>query len=282
MSAARIRAIKPDFFVEEDLAEVSALARLLFIGLWTIADRAGRLEDRPRRIKAQLLPYDDVNVDELLDELASHAERFIIRYVVDGQPLIQVRSFGKHQRPNVREPDSTISPPNNSDTDAHVRARASTLGREGKGREGNGEGSTAGEPSDPAPSPSHDQADDEVERVPQPRPEDGVVEVIVRGGKHSTAWVRSEWLDQLRGEYPSVDPLEVAKTLARKVRTKAYSPPPTERGLRKTLASWCETEHRGGQSRSPPRATQQEFTELDLQYFQDNPDRDPRRQQEAR
>ena len=48
---ARARNIKPGFFKNEFLAEMPCEVRLLFIGLWTLADREGRLEDRPKRIK---------------------------------------------------------------------------------------------------------------------------------------------------------------------------------------------------------------------------------------
>lgn len=106
---ARVRVIKPGFFLNDALAECNPLARLLFAGLWCIADREGRLEDRPRRIKAELLPYDDCNVDELLDQLHKHG--FIIRYEVDGEQYIQIVNFLRHQNPHYKEPDSTIPPP---------------------------------------------------------------------------------------------------------------------------------------------------------------------------
>ena len=60
---ARARNIKPSFFTNDVLAEIDPLGRLLFIALWTMADREGRLEDRPKRIKAEALPYDDANAD---------------------------------------------------------------------------------------------------------------------------------------------------------------------------------------------------------------------------
>jgi hypothetical protein len=47
----RTRQIKPGFFKNDELAELPIEARLLFAGLWTIADREGRLEDRPKKIK---------------------------------------------------------------------------------------------------------------------------------------------------------------------------------------------------------------------------------------
>lgn len=93
---ARIRTIKPDFFMHEGIAELPVFARLLFIGLFTQADRRGRMEDRPRRLKAALLPYDDVDINELLDVL--HDGGFIVRYQVDDLRLIQVAKFEKHQR----------------------------------------------------------------------------------------------------------------------------------------------------------------------------------------
>ena len=49
----RARNVKPGFFKNELLAECEPLARILFEGLWCEADREGRLEDRPRRLKAE-------------------------------------------------------------------------------------------------------------------------------------------------------------------------------------------------------------------------------------
>ena len=106
---ARARNIKPRFFMNEDLAECEPLARLLFAGLWCIADREGRLEDRPKRIKIETLPYDDCDVDELLNELQEHG--FILRYEASGNNYIQIVNFKKHQNPHIKESKSTIPPP---------------------------------------------------------------------------------------------------------------------------------------------------------------------------
>lgn len=106
---ARARTLKPGFFLNELLAELHPLARLLFAGLWTLADREGRLEDRPKRIKAAILPYDDCDVDAFLQQL--HDRGFILRYEVAGERYIQVVNFRKHQTPHVREPASTIPAP---------------------------------------------------------------------------------------------------------------------------------------------------------------------------
>lgn len=106
---SRSRNIKPGFFKNEDLAECSPWARLCFAGLWTIADREGRLEDRPKRIKGDLFAFDSVEVDPLLDELQKYD--FILRYQVDGRRFIQILEFSKHQNPHHKEAQSVIPSP---------------------------------------------------------------------------------------------------------------------------------------------------------------------------
>lgn len=103
---SRARNIKPGVMENERLAECSPYARLLFVYMWMIADRAGRMEDRPKRIKALTLPYDNVDAEPLLQEL--HEAKFINRYEVDGERYIQIVNFEKHQTPHVKEKASTI------------------------------------------------------------------------------------------------------------------------------------------------------------------------------
>lgn len=106
---ARARNIKPGFFANENLAECDPLARIMFAGLWCLADREGRLEDRPKRIRAELLPYDACDADDLLGQLQEHG--FVLRYELGGQRYIQVLNFCKHQNPHVKEAKSTIPAP---------------------------------------------------------------------------------------------------------------------------------------------------------------------------
>ncbi len=110
---ARARNIKPSFFRNPDLAELDSVTRLLFIGLWTIADREGRLEDRPRYIKFELLPSDQFDIDGALDALQSRG--FILRYTHGARRFIQVLNFVKHQNPHVKEAPSTIPAPGEHD-----------------------------------------------------------------------------------------------------------------------------------------------------------------------
>ena len=112
---SRTRMLKPDTFLDEDLARVSHAARWLFAALWTLADREGRLEDRPQRIRAQAFPYEPaVDIEGLLSELAKAKENggtFLTRYESGGIKVIQLTNFKKHQKPHIREAASILPKP---------------------------------------------------------------------------------------------------------------------------------------------------------------------------
>lgn len=103
---ARARNIKPGFYKNYKLADLGSHAQLLFAGLWGLADREGRLEDKPRLIKAEIFPYYDCDVNGELTKL--EREGFVTRYVVDGLAVIQVLNFKKHQSPHHTEKASTL------------------------------------------------------------------------------------------------------------------------------------------------------------------------------
>lgn len=105
----RARNLKPGFFRNADLAELPVEARLLFAGLWTLADRVGLLADRPRQIKMEIYPADDFDVDALLQQL--HDAGFIQRYRVGGVGYIRVLNFTRHQNPHHSEKASGIPLP---------------------------------------------------------------------------------------------------------------------------------------------------------------------------
>ncbi len=103
---ARSRNIKPGFFTNEDLVELDFATRLLFAGLWTVADRDGRLQDRPKKIKIDVFPADNLDIDAMLSAL--HNGKFIVRYEVDGGKFIQISNWTKHQNPHHTEKASEI------------------------------------------------------------------------------------------------------------------------------------------------------------------------------
>ena len=78
----RARNLKPGLFKNEELGTADPLYTLIFEGLWTLADREGRLEDRPLRIHAEINPYRTaLGTEQALDWLVVH--RFISRYRVE-------------------------------------------------------------------------------------------------------------------------------------------------------------------------------------------------------
>lgn len=130
----RIRTIKPDFFKHEGLFDAEAESglhiRLAYIGLWCVADREGRFKWRPRELKSNIMPHDNIDFSKILETLLT--KRFIEKYEVDGEFYGAIKSWKSHQRINLREAPSSIPPPC---TEMHVHARGEGKGKEGKGKE---------------------------------------------------------------------------------------------------------------------------------------------------
>ena len=112
---SRIRYLSPDFFLDDDLCMLPIETRLFFSGLWCFADKAGRLEDKPVRLKAEIFPYDKVDVEKCLCQLnqpkRSSGLPFIHRYITDNKRLIQIVNWNKHQKPHHTERESTLPEP---------------------------------------------------------------------------------------------------------------------------------------------------------------------------
>lgn len=107
----RARNIKPGFWENEVLGRASHTDRLLFIGLWCLADRDGKLEDRPDRIKHLLFGYDRRPVDVEKSLCILMHMHLITRYCVNDQHYIIIPNFKKHQYPNIHETKSKIPDP---------------------------------------------------------------------------------------------------------------------------------------------------------------------------
>jgi hypothetical protein len=70
-------------------------------------DRGGKLEDRPKRIKAEIFPYRELpDLNGYLTELAQLG--FIDRYQVGETSIIKVLNFSKHQSPHKTEKASEL------------------------------------------------------------------------------------------------------------------------------------------------------------------------------
>lgn len=92
----KIRGIKPEFWTDENVVELSLPARLLFIGLWNYACDNGHVQDKSKQLKMRILPTDDVNCADLLREIATQG--LIER--ADG--WITIPNLTAHQKPHKR------------------------------------------------------------------------------------------------------------------------------------------------------------------------------------
>lgn len=126
----RARNLKPGFFKNEELVELPFEDRLLFAGLWTLADCRGVLENRPKRIKMEIFPADDVDVSECLSRLEAHG--LIRTYERDGVRAIYLPKFVAHQNPHHREKPSTVPGPEAETEQAQVEPEASPRQAQGK------------------------------------------------------------------------------------------------------------------------------------------------------
>lgn len=124
---ARARNIKPSFFTHDELADNDPLGRLLFIGLWTIADYKGELEWRPKRVKAQVMPYDDCDIEALAINLEKTG--FIRFYAVSGSDYVHIVNFNKHQNPHKNEKDKGSDVP--AMTSENIAEQSQTIDLDG-------------------------------------------------------------------------------------------------------------------------------------------------------
>ena len=112
----RIRTIKPQFWTSKTVGELSAYARLLFIGTWNLADDDGILLWDVDYLKGQLFTYDKhLPVAKYMKELTD--KKLVITYQSsDNQSTNNyaiVRSFVNHQSINRPTPSNLPHPPEN-------------------------------------------------------------------------------------------------------------------------------------------------------------------------
>lgn len=132
---ARIRTIKPEFWLDEDLALLSAETRLLAIGLLNMADDEGYFKAHPMLVKSAIFPFNDnsLNIHGMLNELYMTGYIDLIEGS-DGKQYGLVRNFTKHQR--VNRPQASKIRPLCAVTYSSVSDHGTfTDGKERKGKE---------------------------------------------------------------------------------------------------------------------------------------------------
>jgi hypothetical protein len=144
---ARARNIKPSFFQNEQLGMLNALDRLTFIGMWTIADYKGCIEFRPMRLKVQIMPYDNCDIEEIAINLDKSG--LIRMYSVQGKRYLKIINFNKHQNPHKNEVSAGSEIPDITEADEVVTQaidnKEVTINRDLSGLKRNKDGSAPAE-----------------------------------------------------------------------------------------------------------------------------------------
>jgi hypothetical protein len=135
---ARIRTIKPEFWEDERLGALSIPARLLYLGLISMADDSGRFRASPVLVKAHVFPYDvKPDVSAWMGELAKAGR--VVRYSVEGESYGWLPKFAKHQKidrpslsrlPGPDDPDASREPSTSPREDSTSPRRALAIDRE--------------------------------------------------------------------------------------------------------------------------------------------------------
>ena len=265
----RSRIINPEFFLHESMGRCSPHARLLFIALWTQADREGRLRWLPLKIHGETFPHEPgLNISELAGELVE-AGTFVL-YEGGGRVYGLVTGFTKWQNPHRNESPSKIPPP----PDEHdFGATFSTLGQPK-----DNQGATKGQPlerpilvtsyqlpvtSSELPVTSSTSSKDEVSpgralrSPPEPTSKrdridlpsgDPLIDYLVEEwgdllGNHSTL---VKWAGTSSSAYPGIDLLAQAK------QARAWelgNPSRKKKSVRAFLTRWWgRAQDRGGSS----------------------------------
>lgn len=134
---ARIRTIKPTFWTDEDMAEVSEAACLLAIGLLNYADDEGYFNANPKLIKAAVFPLREPSgsIPVLLQEL-SNCGYIRLFSAQNGKRFGLIINFTKHQVIN-KKTTSKIKEMDLIPEDYGSDTGELPPGREGKGKERN-------------------------------------------------------------------------------------------------------------------------------------------------
>lgn len=132
---ARIRYIKPEFYSDTKLSEVSILGRYLYAGLFCQLDKQGITIDDSKFLKREIFPYDEditiKKIDSLLDELVHNGR--LSRFEYGGKKYLYCPTLKKHQKfhkdekPKYCIPDKILSAPSQQGASTLVPSDRSEL-----------------------------------------------------------------------------------------------------------------------------------------------------------
>ena len=113
---ARKRMIDPGIWSSEDFSKLTSFSKLVFIGLFSLADDEGRGKANPSYLKSMLFPYEEgirsADIKKTLQEIASTMS--VIFYTHDEKEYYALKSWGKFQTINRPSPSDVPDPPSDS------------------------------------------------------------------------------------------------------------------------------------------------------------------------
>ncbi len=112
---ARKRMIDPSIWQSEDFSRLSTLGKLVFIGLFSLADDEGRGRCNPVYLKSTLFPYEEgirsADIDKTLSEISSNMS--VIFYSCDGSSYYSLYNWNTWQK--IDRPSESKIPEYNSE-----------------------------------------------------------------------------------------------------------------------------------------------------------------------
>lgn len=107
---ARKRMLDPNIWDSKDFSKLSLLAKLVFIGMFSLADDEGKGRAEASFLKSKIFPFDDglrvADIDKTLEEIASHMS--VTLYAQDGCDYYVLNNWHKWQK--VEKPRPSLLP----------------------------------------------------------------------------------------------------------------------------------------------------------------------------
>jgi uncharacterized phage protein (TIGR02220 family) len=114
--------IKPEFWEDEKLSQVSYQARLTYIAVWNFSDDYGVVKGNPVWLKNRIFPYDDklsiTGFQNCLQELCDLKR--LLPFCHNGESFFYIPKFTEHQKINRPSGRKNPAPPDGINNDCSV------------------------------------------------------------------------------------------------------------------------------------------------------------------
>jgi hypothetical protein len=109
---ARQRFIWPSIWVSENFMELNYKERLLFIGIFSLADDEGRIKANTKSLKASIFPGDDIKLEEVESCIINlHNSGSILLYNSEVGRIACLPNWNDFQKPKYPKPSKLPPPP---------------------------------------------------------------------------------------------------------------------------------------------------------------------------